>query len=29
MSYSRLPAPLLQQGQSLLSQLTVNGKPLN
>jgi phosphate transport system substrate-binding protein len=29
MSYSRLPPPLLQQGQSLLSQLTENGKPVN
>lgn len=29
MSYTRLPAPVLQQGQTLLAQLTENGKPLN
>jgi phosphate transport system substrate-binding protein len=29
MSYTRLPAPVLRQGQTLLAQLTGNGKPLN
>jgi hypothetical protein len=29
MSYTRLPAPILQHGQALLAQLTQNGKPLS
>lgn len=29
MSYTRLPAPILQHGQALLGQLTQNGKPLS
>ena len=29
MSYTRLPAPILQQGMALLSQLTENGKPIS
>ena len=28
MSYTRLPAPILQHGQALLAQLTENGKPI-
>jgi phosphate transport system substrate-binding protein len=28
LSYSRLPAPVLQQGQALLAQLTDNGNPI-
>jgi phosphate transport system substrate-binding protein len=28
MSYAKLPSPILQQGQALLSQLMENGKPL-
>jgi hypothetical protein len=29
MSYTRLPVAVLDQGKSLLAQLTENGKPLN